>query len=293
MLAQSPATTAELTEQLDVDEGPLEILMQVLRWSEVLVCRNGRWCLAPPYDVQLVESSGRSLLPMLCLENAAASKHLNAVGVVAAMRGWRASTEVDDEHLDSFAEAMLFASRSAAPYIARQPELKGVRRLADLRAGSGGYAVWLCRMHPELHVTLLDRPEMLSYASKSVAEMGVHDQVELTSWNLHHDMVPDHDAALMSLVLHLMSPAQRLGLLWRVAAALPKGGLLLVHDFLYDAPEPLGPLAASAVSWLAMGSAYAMTTESMTAMLAEGGFTLDRVVPMPLAGTHLMVARKA
>jgi hypothetical protein len=42
-----------------------------------------------------------------------------------------------------------------------------------------------------------------------------------------------------------------------------------------------------------MGSAYAMTTESMTAMLAEGGFTLDRVVPMPLAGTHLMVARKA
>ncbi|MFE0530378.1 methyltransferase [Micromonospora sp. SD19] len=291
-IAARPAPTAVLAARLGLDPGPLEALLRVLLWNDILTQDNGDWRLAPPYDGLLGEHPSKSMLPLLRIESWAHDSHINERGIQAALRREQRPTEIPDDMVESLAAAMLVGSRSSAPYLARLPELRSCRLLADIAGGSGGYALTLTRIHPELSVVVYDRPAMLRHAEKVVAEANAHGRIRLVSWDLHTDRVPEHDSALVSHVLHLLPRTQRVDLLRRIAAGLPRSGLLLVHDFIYDDPGPGTALAASAVDWLAAGSGFALTTDELRTELSEAGFTVDRTAGLPLAGTTLAIARR-
>ncbi|MFK3979407.1 methyltransferase [Micromonospora sp. NPDC050397] len=291
-IATGPVPTQVLAARLDLDPGPLEALLRVLLWNDLLVRDNGDWRLAPPYDGLLGEHPGKTMLPLLRIESWAHGSHVNGRGIRAALGGEQRPTEIPDDEVGDLAAAMLVGSRSSAPYLARLPELRACRSLADIAGGSGGYALTLTRIHPELSVVVYDRPAMLRHAEKFVAESSSDGRILFVPWNLHTDDVPEHDSALVSHVLHLLPRDQRVELLRRVAAGLPRRGLLLVHDFVYDDPRPGSALAASAVDWLATGAGFALTSDELRAELGEAGFEVDRTTSLPLAGTTLAIARR-
>ncbi|MER7481301.1 class I SAM-dependent methyltransferase [Streptomyces sp. NPDC126510] len=303
-VAGAPVTADRLAESLGLRPEPLHALLRVLGWHGVLRAPgdDGGWQLTEPYRNLLTGPPGRNARSLLRIERWAADDHLNAVGVTAALRGRRLPTEIPDAELPALADAMLTGARAGAPHLARLPELRDRTSLADIAGGSGGYSLTLCRMFRGLTATVYDRAPMLEHAERVVKEAELGDRVRLVPWDLHTDPLTDpeacepaaapHDAALLSHVLHLLDRQERARLLTRTHHVLPEGGLLMIHDFLYEAPPAGSTLAASAVDWLALGAAYHPDAEMLAAELAGAGFTLRRTVPLPALGTAVAVATR-
>ncbi|WP_097901329.1 class I SAM-dependent methyltransferase [Streptomyces sp. b94] len=302
-VAGGPVPAGQLADSFDLRPEPLHALLRVLRWHGVLDDTGAAgWQLSEVYRELLTGPPGSNARALLRIERWAAQDHLNADGVTAALRGRRLPTEIPDAELPALADAMLTGARASAPHLARLPELRDRTSLADIAGGSGGYSLTLCRMFRGLTATVYDRAPMLEHAARAVKEAELGDRVRLVPWDLHRDPLagpeageasgPAHDAALLSHVLHLLDRRERVRLLTGAGRLLPGGGLLLVHDFLYEEPPAGSALAASAVDWLALGAAYHPDRRALAAELAEAGFTLRRTVPLPALGTTVAVATR-
>lgn len=227
---------------------------------------------------------------MLRVERWAAEDHLNCAGIVAALHGQCRPPEIPDRYVAALADAMLVGARASAPHVIRLPELRHCGNLADVAGGSGGYSIGLCRLRENTRATIYDRPAMLEHAAAAVDEAGLSSQIDLGPWDLRFEAIPTgHDAALVSHVLHLLDREARHDLLKRVRAALPRDGVLVIHDFVYEDPTLFSSLAASAVDWLSYGTGFTPTYETLTAELTESGFTVSQIVPIASTDTTLVV----
>jgi hypothetical protein len=112
-------------------------------------------------------------------------------------------------------------------------------------------------------------------------QYGVADRLELASGDMFVDRVPEGaDRLLLSNVLHDWDVAECRELVARMAAALPSGGRLLIHDvFLNDALD--GPLAialySAALFSVTEGRAY--SAGEYAAWLSAAGLTPQPIVP--------------
>ncbi len=291
-LARGPRRTAELAALTRLAPEVLRDLLELLSWSGVLSGDGDLWTLARDW-LPLVGTGGREgVLPLLRIERWAAEDHLNARGIIAALRGHRCPPEIPRRHVGDLAEAMSRGARATAPHVARLPEWRDRRHLADLAGGSGGYAITVCRLREDLRATVYDRPEMLAHAEKNVAGAGLADRIDLVPWNLTEDPIPaGHDSVVLSHVLHLLDAPRRAALLRRVRAALAEDGLVVVHDFLSDHAEPGPEQAAMVVDWLANGSGFLLDRAGLSGELANASLAVERVVPIEAANTTITVAR--
>lgn len=279
LLADAPASAELLCRTLGVDAESFGLLLRILQWNGVLEQSAAEWRLSDTYSTPLDPNEDDSVLHLLRIEGWAADDHLNRHGIVAALHGEHRPSEIPLVHLDALARAMLVGSRSSAPHVARLPELRSRRHLADIGGGSGGYAVLLCRLHRQLSVTVYDRIEMLQHADRVVAASELGDRVFTEPFDLHSSRLPTgHDAALISHVLHLLPRAERADLLARVRSGLGADGVLVVQDFIYDDPQQGSAAAARAVDWLAYGTGFAPSSTSLATELVDAGFVVDRVV---------------
>lgn len=290
-LADSERTAEELSRAHALELGILDSFLMLLGWNGVMERGpSGGWRLTPSYR-DLARSGVEGWLPLLRIEGWAARTHLNATGIVEALRGRRCRPEIDDQMVDDLARAMLQGARASAPHIARLPEWRDRRHCADLAGGSGGYSVMLCRLFPRLTATVYDRPEMLRTTARVVAEAGLEDRIALVPWDLTVDPVPaGHDSVLLSHVLHLIDAPGRLDLGRRIATALGEGDLVVIHDHVYEAPQPGSSLAACAVDWLSFGSCFLPDRAGLAGELAAAGLTTHRFVPVAGSDATIVVA---
>jgi hypothetical protein len=290
----APTDAAALAAATDTRPELVERLLRVLGWHEVAVRdAHGRWSAGPGMKVFLGSPGGADdARGLLRIERWAAGDHLDAAGLVAALRGRECDTAVPEDVVGELGAAMAVGARSAAPHVARLPELRGVGHLADVGGGSAGYTVALCRLRAGMRATVYDRAPMLEHAAEAVGRAGLDERVDLVPWDMTaHALPAGHDGALLSHVLHLLPRAGRRDLLDRVRAAVEPGAVLVVHDFLYDDPEPLGQLAGSAVDWIAAGSDFVLTSGELVEELAASGFHGARTVSPPTLSSGLVVAR--
>jgi aminotransferase len=286
-----PRSAAGLAECLNLATEPVYALLNVLCWNGVLTEHAGEWSVSEHWRALLGGPAGRTRRPLLRVESWAARDHLNADGLVAALRGGRRPSEIPDPQIPDLAGAMLTGARACAPHIARLPELRSRRSLGDVAGGSGGYSVTLCRMYRSLTATVYDRPPMLDHAGTVVAGEGLQNRITLRPWNLHTDRIgAGHDVVLLSHILHLLDSGGRIDLMSRVRDAMEDDSVLIVHDFLYERPPAGSALAASAVDWISLGAAFHADREMLADELGEAGFAVDRTVALAPGNTALTVA---
>ena len=102
-----------------------------------------------------------------------------------------------------------------------------------------------CRRNPNLRATILDFPNALDVAREFVGDVQLADRVEYVAANAFEESWPEgHDVVLMSYLMSAVAGDAIGALLERSFAALPAGGLLLVHDFMVD-DELGGPTDAA------------------------------------------------
>jgi predicted O-methyltransferase YrrM len=139
------------------------------------------------------------------------------------------------EELRRFGAAMRAMGAQNARRLAAVLDLEGVKRMLDVGGGWGHFAQALCRANPDLHATVLDRPEVVERARSELAGTDFEDTIGFLPGDyLASDYGSDYDLVLFANVLH-QETADRAAEMMRLgAAALAPGGRVTVVDFAID-----------------------------------------------------------
>jgi len=254
--------------------------------AEEHLCAGSEWFLGPYYASLHDRPIARDYLEVLRTDKPAGWS-----GDKASF-DWHQAMEQED-FARKFTAAMDCRGRYLAQALAKKLDLTRRTKLLDIGAGSGIYACSIAAQHPHLRAVVFDQSPVDRVAGKLIEERGCADRVEVTTGNMFEGLPAGCDVHLYSNVLHDWGTAEVKKLLEISHAALPAGGLLIIHDAFINAKKT-GPLHVAEYSCLLMHSTQGKcySTGEYAEMLNQVGFVpgeyQDTVV-----GRGLMVATKA
>jgi hypothetical protein len=180
-----------------------------------------------------------------------------------------------------------------APAMAQKLDCASYNHLLDVAGGSGIYACAMVARHRHLRATVLEKGPVDRLASQAIAERGFAGRVNVAVGDMFHDPFPTGcDLHLFSNVIHDWDGPQIEQLLDKSYAALPPGGMIVVHDAHINASKT-GPLPVAAYSALLMtiteGKCY--SEQEMADFLTKAGFS-DVAYSTTIADRSVITARK-
>ena len=302
-LASQPSTQPEICAAFDLTPRPTDVMLTLFsamglleRTGEVhQLTRTGRehlvkessWYLGPYYPRLEDRPVARDLLTVL-----RTGKPANW-GTHQATQDWHKAMERED-FAASFTAAMDCRGIYLSQAVARAVDLRQHRHLLDIAGGSGIYACALAAHYPTLRATVLEKAPVDRIAAAAIARRGIGDRVSVVAEDMLAGPLPGFaDVHLFSNVLHDWDVPVVTGLLDRSFAALPPGGLVVVHDAFLNRAKT-GPLHVAEYSVLLMhaseGRCY--STAEMETYLGAAGF-VDPHYSEGAAARGIMTARKA
>src|SRR5271166_6859724 len=260
-IARGADSTKALATATGVAENRLFALLASLKSLGLVSEVEGRLVNAPATSRYLVADAPGDFRDYVRFVNGAAGyesfRHLDK-----ALRGERVFPDkgwyeglVYDSGIggERFSSAQHMGSLGPARLMAKRVDLKDRRKLLDAGGGSGAYSIAFCNANPQLSATILDFPQTVDTAKRYAREAGLADRIMNFDGNaITTDWPNGHDAVLMSYVWSAVGEEDIAVLAKRAAAALPSGGLLLVHDFMVDNARE-GPRFAA---WYLLGSIF-------------------------------------
>ena len=129
--------------------------------------------------------------------------------------------------------------------VIRRLDLHGRRQLLDVGGGPGTYSVLISLEFPQLHCTVLERPEAVQIASALIEQQGVSSHVSMLGGDHRSGPLPEgNDVVLLFDILHRETAAQIPELLRRAADSLRPGGVVYVMDVMTDESRTIPPSSA-------------------------------------------------
>ena len=219
-----------------VDPGAAERLLNALCALGLARKRSGRFRNAPLARQRLVAGRPGYLAG---LGHSAAQWRTWSTLSEAVRRGRakavRPAARGDEARRGGFIAAMHERARRQAPRIVARLDLARTRRALDIGAGSGAYAMALCRARPALRVTAFDLPGVIPLTRAYVRRAGLLRRVDFRAGDFRRGgFGSGYDLALLSAIVHMNGAEQNRRLVARAAAALAPGGQLVVQDFIMD-----------------------------------------------------------
>ncbi len=289
-LSKAPADKATICHGLGIQERPTDVMLTLFVALGFLRKENEVFHLTEVAREFLVSDSPCHLGPYYAaLKERPVCKDMLAVlrtgkpanwGSLKDEKEWAKAMEKED-FAKSFTAAMDCRGAYLGPALARRLDLKNHQHLLDIAGGSGVYACALVAGHPHLTATVLEKPPVDKIAQRSITERGFASRITVAVGDMFLDAFPaDCDLHLFSNVLHDWDEPLVRKLLARSFAALPPGGMLIIHDAHLNA-EKTGPLPVAAYSALLMniceGRCYSVT--EMTGYLQQAGFANPEYLP--------------
>ena len=187
-------------------------------------------------------------------------------------------------------------SRNFAPSViaARTGEFDHVEHLVDVAGGSGVLAIPLALDHPNMKITLIERPEALEYVGDFLDRYGIRERVTLVDRDLLNQEwnVPRCDGIFFGNFFHANDDEACAGLARQGFEQLSGGGRIWIHEVLFSENRD-GPLIAAlwnANMFLRRPGARQRTALEITRLLTEAGFA--GCYNVPTAGGFSMVTGK-
>ena len=254
----SGVSEAEVAAHFEIVPRMADVLFPLLKARGLVVENGGRLHLTPVAREHCVATSPFFIGPYYASlkdrQGALDLLHVLRTGRPVLWGGkqekkddWHAAM-LDDDFARKFTAAMDCRGIFLGQALARALDLTGVSTLLDIAGGSGIYACSLCAHHPSLAAAVLEQPPVDAIALKMIAERGFSGRVRVIAADMMADPLPaGFDAHLWSNVLHDWDVPEVKKLIAASAAALPSGGLFIMHDcFLNDGKD--GPLHAAEYS---------------------------------------------
>ncbi|MEM7051904.1 MAG: class I SAM-dependent methyltransferase [Acidobacteriota bacterium] len=292
-LGREPRTPADLAGELGLQAAPLAGVLEVLQVLGLVEPEGDGFVLgdlgerlaAGPYrrlggefwdHLPVLLRTGE---PLVQADAAAAGEAFYATQ--AASLGWMLAPAAD-----------LAARRLRVGDELRAPAI------LDLGAGSAVWSLAMASHDPAARVVAVDRPAVLSVATRRAASLGLEGQLAVRPGDYHQvSLEPQgYDLAVLGNVTHLEDYEGLRSLLRRVREALRSGGRAVIFDIFPRSPE-------GALSGALYGLGLALRTQQgrvhseteLAALLAECGFGPARLtdLPVPPQAVGMLVAEKS
>jgi ubiquinone/menaquinone biosynthesis C-methylase UbiE len=147
-------------------------------------------------------------------------------------------------------------------------DFSGVDHLLDIAGGTGGLSIRLCEANPNLRVTIIDFPNVVSLGKEKVKEAGLSDRISFIAGNaLDYGWPKDVGAVLMSYLYNGVPGESIPELALQAYNIMKPGGKYIVHDFMVE-DDRSGPHLAAL--WQLQHLAFTPNAKSITPSWVSG-----------------------
>jgi SAM-dependent methyltransferase len=261
-LKEGPASAEEVAKQIGTDARATEKLLNSLVGSRYLKFDGRRYRLARVVTKWLLKDSSSSLHDNMLhrfLEWDVA-EHIEEF--VRSGKPLNVHQSMAPDQWPIYQRGMRsLAGLSASEVASRLPVPASARHMLDLGGSHGYYSVALCRLHPELHSTILDLPAAVEFAAPILARENMADRIDFRAEDvLTADLGNEQwDFIFAAQLLHHFDEETNRQLLRRVARALRPGGSVAILEIL----RPRSPQSAGQTGAL-LDLFFAVTSPSGT-----------------------------
>lgn len=301
-LCGSPRRLPDLARVTNVAENRLESLLTALAGLGLIVHHDGAYANAPATETYLVKGKPTYFGAYFELQtNEFIFPAFNELGPLIRGEGssdkWHDYETLmrDPETAERFSRGQHAGSLGPAIMLAKQVDLSGRSALLDVAGGSGAFSITACKRYPLLTATILDFPTARPVAERFVDEAGLRARVAFREGNALTGQWPQgHDTVLMSYLFSAVAGSALPVLLGNAYAALPAGGLLVVHDFMAR-NDMTGPREAGLWFLTCMFNcpdAIVLTPERVERLAQQAGFEEIETRELIPGLTQVTVARK-
>ena len=257
-LADGPLSVQDAASACKVNARALGIVAGLLCALGLLARRDGRLSVTVTSREYLVKSSDfywgaligffRTRLPVYDqLMEALAPDAAHKGGDNA--KGWEEG-KIGAEEARSIAAFMHAHSCAPAIGAARSGAFANVKRLLDVGAGSGVFAIAAAQAFPDLRATVMDLDTMCAAAQHYIDEGEVGDRVDTAAVDMFRQPWPTgYDALFFSNIFHDWSDETNIELAKKAFDVLPSGGRIFLHEQLMN-DNLDGPATTAAFSML-------------------------------------------
>lgn len=282
-LGANPATAADICRAFEITARPTDVMLTLLASMGLIEERDRRFHLTTLAREHLVRDSPWFLGPYYeSLKNRPVALDLLKVLKTGKPANWGSQKDEQDWHkametpafAAQFTAAMDSRGVFLAQAVAKAVDFSWRSRVLDIAGGSGVYACSLVTHHPHLTATVFEKPPVDRIAAQAIAHRGCSASVNVTAGDMLADPLPkDADVHLYSNVLHDWDEPVVRQLIAKSHAALPSGGVLVIHDAFLNADKN-GPLHVAEYSVLLMHSSEGKcySTREMERYLIDAGF---------------------
>ena len=288
-LGDEDLAAVEAATRLDVKVNKLEPLLYALVTAGLLTVENGRFRNTAEAGEFLVKGRPRYLGSA---HQAYSDLWASTLHTAASIRTGVPQARHDFSRM-SFAELRAFVrgldagAGATARRLDKQFDMRRFSRLLDAGGGSGGLAIALCRLCPNLRATVAELTNVAPITRECIAESGLDARLEV----IEADLVTApptgrYDAVVLRSVLQVLSASDALSALTNAVQALHAGGECFVVGRMLD-DSRLAPIEAVAVNVMFLnvyedGQAY--TESEYRTWFEQAGLTGNR--RLPLAGGY-------
>ncbi|MBX7209488.1 MAG: methyltransferase [Verrucomicrobiaceae bacterium] len=281
-LARTPSDKDAICAHFGTTERPTDVMLTLFAANGFIENRDGTfhattlarehlskespWNLGPYYDSLHSRPIAKDFLEVLRTDKPAGWSGDKASA------DWHKAME-DETFARRFTAAMDCRGLYFSQALAKKLDLRGRSRFLDIGGGSGIYACSVAAHHAQMRAAVLDQAPVDRIARKLVEERGFAKRVEVIAGNMFDGLPGGFDVHLYSNVLHDWGIPEVQELLAVSHAALPPGGMLIIHDAFINAGKT-GPMHVAEYSALLMHSTQGKcySTAEYAALLADAGF---------------------
>ena len=226
--------TAEgLAQRLKLDPRGTDILLVALHALGYVEDRDGKYRNAPAVEKFVLRDSPQSVRAYLETFNRdmwdefGRTEHAVRTGETSGLH----SRPAEDPYWERYMRGLFDMTRLAGAEVAKMIPVRAPRRMLDLAGGHGGYAIAMCRRHPELEVTIAELEGAARIGRQIVREEGMDDRIEFLVGDMFEaDLGSGYDVATLFQIVHHFGEDENVELLTRARRALRDGGTVAVLE---------------------------------------------------------------
>jgi precorrin-6B methylase 2 len=162
--------------------------------------------------------------------------------------------------LESLFHKAMGAYTRLSPKMLNLKEFAKIDHLLDVGGGDASNAIRLCRLFPQLRITILEIPTVVPIAREAVDGAGLAHRIRCEEGDMFaHYWPAGHDAVMLSHVVEIFSPEKIRGLYGMAYESLPPEGKLVVWTIMANDAETAALQAAkSSIYFLCVASGEGM-----------------------------------
>jgi precorrin-6B methylase 2 len=284
-------TAAEVASATGASVRGLRILMNALTGLELLTKDTaGRYSLTPESSTFLVSTKPSYL--------GGFARHTSTqlipkwLALTDIVRSGKPAGGVEDEEtgaafFEQFVEDIFPMSYPSAKLLAETlalPQTTKSVKVLDLAAGSGVWGIALAQSSPQVNVTAVDWPKVLTVTQNVVKRFGLSDRFQFVAGDLSTaNFGTGYDIATLGHILHSEGKQAGIALLKKTFDALAPGGTIAIAEFLVDEERATSVMGlVFAVNMLVNTTdGDTFTFNEISGWLRDAGYTDVRSVDSP------------